>query len=347
MSEGGGVSVPARDDVDEAVPAAMAGPSPWWTIGLLVLFTVFAPILWGDSDYFGTLVLSGIWGIAAVGLSLLAGYAGQISLGQAAIVGLGAYGTAIATVRWNLPPLLGMGLGIVLTLIVAGITSAVLRLRGLYLALATLALGILLQRLYVNLDSWTGGSDGYPGIGHFSVFGIEFSSDAQVFRLGWGILIVGLIVNINIVRSRFGRGLVAIHEDEDTARALGVPTVRYKVATWLIAAVYAGIAGSLYAHRLRFISPQQFGLAASVMLIAAVIIGGMGSLFGPVAGMVLLRLVPEFTKDIEWLTTTLFTGLMLIFVMVFFPGGLAEIWHRLVMFVTRPWHSRRPGAERA
>jgi len=323
------------------VPAVLHGPSPWWTIAALIIFTIFAPNIWGDSGYFGTLALSGILGIATIGLSMLAGYAGQVSLGQAAILALGSYGSAIATVRWGYSPLVGVAFGACLTLVVAAITSPILRLRGLYFALGTLALGILLQRLFVNLDGWTGGNDGLSGIGNFSVFGYEFSSDAQVFRLGWALLILGLIININISRSRFGRGLLAIHEDEDTARSLGVPTVRYKVMIWLIASVYAGVAGSLYAHRMRFISPSQFGLNVSVILVAAVVIGGMGSLYGPVAGIVLLRLVPEFTDNFDWLTTQMLTGVLLVVVMVLFPGGLAEIWHRLVNIVVGPWHRRR------
>jgi branched-chain amino acid transport system permease protein len=311
----------------------------------LVVFVVVAPAVLGGTSVFDTLVLSGILGVAVVGLSMLAGYAGQISMGQGALLGAGAYGSAIATTRWDWPPLAGMLFGALLVLVAALAAAVVLRLSGLYLAVATLALGYILEDLFYNLKSWTKGSDGIAGLARFSLFGWEVRSDAQFFRLAWAVVLLALVVHINLARSRVGRGLLAIHADEAAARSLGIPAFRYKVVVWMIAAFLAGVSGSLYAHYFRFTQPDLFTLGLSVTILAAVVVGGSGSLFGPVFGIVALRLLPEISKHFEWASNGLLTGVVLVTVMVLAPGGLAEIWHRALRGVQRRLLRARGTAE--
>jgi branched-chain amino acid transport system permease protein len=332
-TEPDGAAGPARRLADRV--ASRAWPSPWWSVAVLVVFTILGPVLLGDIRQFPVLVFAGLWGIMVVGLAVLSGWAGQLSLGQAAIFGIGAYGSAIAVVRWELPHLVGILFGIALTLAVALVAAAVLRLQGIYLALATLALGFLLLELFRLLPEWTGGNNGFPGIPVFELFGYEFDTDRRAFVLAWSVLTLAVAISINLIRSRFGRALIAIHDDEDAARALGIPAVRYKVLIWLYAATLASIGGSLYAHYVRFISPEQFGLLQSVIGLAAVVVGGNGSLFGPVFGILVLRLIPEFTQNIEFLTTIMVTGILLVVIMVAYPGGLADIWHRGLLRIVR------------
>lgn len=304
--------------------------SPFWTIGALVLFVALGPTLLGGTFLFGPLLLAGVYGTAVSGLSMLTGYAGQISMGQSAMIGLGAYGSAIAVTRWGAAPIVGVLLGAALSLTAALVTGVVFRLTGVYLAVATLGLGYIVEDMLLNLRSWTRGSDGIAGLPHFSILGISFDTEKKFFSLAWAVLVVALVVTVNVSRSRVGRGLQAIHTDEGAARAQGIPVLRYKVTVWIMASMFAGVSGSLYAHYMRFVSPDLFTLGLSVVLVAAVVLGGNGSLFGPVFGIVLLQLLPEFTKAWPWLSTTLITGIILVVVMVFAPGGLAELWHRTI-----------------
>jgi len=302
--------------------------SPWWSLVLLVGFTFLGPEFLAGSRYFSTMVLAGVWGIAVVGLGMLSGYAGQISLGQAAIVGVGSYGSAIAVVRWGLPPIAGVGVGLLFTLVVALGSSPILRLRGLYFALGTLVLGLLIGDLLTNLSSWTGGSNGFVAIPAFSVAGYTFNDDSRAFVLVWAVLTVSVGIAANVNRSRVGRALMAIREDEDAARSLGVRVTRYKVGVWLFAAGLASIAGSLYAHVLQYISPGQFGLGQSVVLLAAVVLGGMSSRLGPVLAISFLMILPDLTQGTA-ITGTLASGVLLVVVMTVYPGGLGAIWEKL------------------
>jgi branched-chain amino acid transport system permease protein len=304
----------------------------WGGPVIIGAFALTGPTALRDTSVFGTLTLTGIYAIAVVGLALLSGVAGQVSLGQMGLVATGSYGSAIATVRWGLPPLVGVVVGLTLTLLVALPASAVLRLRGANLALATLAFGILMAQLVTNLASWTGGVNGYVGIQPLELWGLRLGGDDAMFMTAWLLTALGLIVNGNLLRSRFGRGLRAAREDEDAARSVGVPTFRYKVTAWLIAAAYASLAGSLYAHHLQFIAPEQFSVRQSVTLVAAVVVGGTASFAGPVLALATLRLLPEVLGSGP-ISPAAVTGLLLIVVMVLSADGLAGgarwFWRRL------------------
>jgi ABC-type branched-subunit amino acid transport system permease subunit len=228
-----------------------------------------------------------------------------------------------------------------LTLVAAGLTSPILRLRGYYFALATLALGWLVTQLLINLDSWTGGNNGIPSIPRLAVGGLQITGERQTFFLAWTVLGVAILIQQGLGSSRLGRALFAIRHDEDAAASLGIAVARYKILVWIIAAAFASVAGSLYAHYVRFVSPEQFTFGQSVILLASVVVGGTGSAYGPVIALALLRMIPEFTKDIEWLTPSLLSGALLIVVMVFFPGGLVELQRTVTRRTLVAWRAVR------
>lgn len=288
----------------------------------VALFAIIGPPLLGQTDVYGALTTSGILGISVAGLSLLTGVAGQVSLGQAGLVAVGAYSSAIATIRWDLAPLAGIGLSVLACFVIATVTSVIIRLRGLYLALATLALGIVLQQALVNLGGWTGGVRGLLGIPPLEIGGLSLSDEDQIFTTAWLLSAAAVLLNANMIRSRTGRALRAIHDDEEAARACGIPVVRLKIAIWLVSAVYTAVAGSLYAHYSGFIAPEQFDVELSIVLVAAVVVGGIGSTPGALCGLVVLRLVPELIPS-ENIAPNLLYGILLVVVMASAPGGLA------------------------
>lgn len=272
-------------------------------------------------DVVGGFVLTAIYGLAVVGLSILVGYAGQVSLGHAGIVAIGAYGSAIATATHGWSPLAGVGVGLVVTVLVAGVTCVLIRLRGLYLALATLALGMLIQILIENLPSLTGGVNGLMGIPYFSVGGFELSDSRAIFFVASALVASAVWLNSGITTSHIGSCLRAIHDDEDAALASGVPVFRYKSMIWLLAAVYASLAGSLYAHYVGFVSPTQFGTELSIVLITAVVVGGMTS---PLLGLFTfagLRALPDLLPE-DTISPALAIGVILIVFMSLAPKGL-------------------------
>lgn len=288
----------------------------------VALFAIIGPPLLGQTDVYGALTTSGILGISVAGLSLLTGVAGQVSLGQAGLVAVGAYASAIATVRWDLAPVAGIGLSVLACVVIATVTSTIIRLRGLHLALATLALGIVLQQVLVNLGGWTGGVRGLLGIPPLEIGGLSLSDEDQIFTTAWLLSAAAVLLNANMIRSRTGRALRAIHDDEEAARACGIPVVRLKIAIWLMSAAYTAVAGSLYAHYSGFIAPEQFGVEMSIVLVAAVVVGGIGSTPGALCGLVVLRLVPELIPS-EHVAPKLLYGILLVVVMASAPGGLA------------------------
>lgn len=302
-----------------------------WQPVVLVLLIVMGTSVFGHSDIYPLLVLAGIYGIAVVGVSLLAGLGGVLSIGHAAFLGIGAYASALATVQWGLPPLVGVVLGVAAALLLGVVTSPILRLSGWYLGVATLALLFIVQRVVENTGSLTGGPDGIYGIPALSIGGLAIQGEKQYFVLAWTIVLVLFVLARNIARSRFGRAMTAIHKDPEAAASLGVPIVRYKATIWLIACVPGAIAGSIFAHYSMFIAPENFSLATSNLLFTAVIVGGERSIFGALAVLTVLVALPSFASGI--FTTALVSGAALVVVYLLSPSGTAGLleagWRRL------------------
>lgn len=307
---------------------------------LLAAAVVFALPFVGASRYLlKVLLFVGINVIVVAGLALLFGYAGQISLGHAAFVGLGAYTSAFLVGQLRLPWLVGVAAAVAIAA-TAGALLAVpsLRLRGHYLAMATLGFNEILYVVFREARSITGGNDGLSGIPYPEVAGLKIDSPAGLYLLVWGVALVVLLLVANIVRGRPGRSMKALHGSELGALACGVDTVRLKVAVFALSAGLAGLAGALYAHAIGFISPTTFALEQSTTFLAMVIVGGTASLGGPVASAAALTLLPYADALIPGLSAGVVAflqeweadlyGIAMILVVIFAPGGLGGLLKR-------------------
>ncbi len=286
-------------------------------------FPMLAQVLPAITHYLDVMIFGGIFGIVSLGLALLMGYAGQISLAHAAFMGLGAYSSGILTTHVGLPPLIAMVIGLVVTALIAyliGIPS--LRLKGHYLAMATLGFGVIVHIVFNEELSWTGGPSGLVGIPPLSLGGLVLKSTIGWYYFVWCWVAVALVLSLSLVRSRIGRAFLAIHEDERAAEAMGVPTARYKLQVFVISAVMAAFAGSLYAHYVEFINPSSFDLVWSIKFVLMVMVGGMQSVWGALFGALFLTFLGN-----EWLQVfaefeILIYGVVLLVISLFFPRGM-------------------------
>ncbi|MBW1727632.1 MAG: branched-chain amino acid ABC transporter permease [Deltaproteobacteria bacterium] len=272
------------------------------------------------------MVFAGIYCLITMGLSLLMGYAGQISIGHAAFFGIGAYISAILTTNYGMNPWACMVIGMAVTAVVAVLVGAPsLKLRGHYLAMATLAFGIIIFIIFNEEIEWTGGPDGMSGIPGLTLFGFEFNSVERYYYLVWGFVIAAFIFTVNVIQSGTGRALRAIHASEPAARAMGVDVSRFKILVFVYSAVLASLAGSLYAHYLNFVNPATFDLFFSIKLLIMIALGGMHNIWGAIVGTGLITFLSN-----EWLYyfeefEVIVYGAILLFVTVLLPDGLAGV----------------------
>jgi branched-chain amino acid transport system permease protein len=284
---------------------------------------ILLPILFPD-NYFVTVVgiAAGLHVILAVGLNLLMGYAGQISLGHAAFFGMGGYASAILTTRFAWPGWLAMLAGLLIAGTIAWLLARpILRLRGHYLAMATLGFGIIIHVIMVQATEWTGGPDGLGGIPPLNLFGWTVDGDQQWY---WVIAVAMLLIiwlSLNIVDSRIGRALRAVRGSELAAQIMGVDTAHAKTQVFVVSALFAAFAGSLFAHQQAFVSPDSFSLMISVELVTMVVLGGMASTFGAACGAIALTLLHEGLVVFEDYEMIIHGGLLMA-VMIFLPQGL-------------------------
>jgi branched-chain amino acid transport system permease protein len=325
---------------------------------LVLTFAAAAFAIWlayqlgpGDRSLY---TLMGLYAIVAIGLSLLMGFAGQISLGQGAFYALGAYTAGILTVGLDpderlvnpdagISPALAIVVAPLLTAVVAAVIGVpLLRLRGHYLAFATLALHLILLAALFAQDRFTGGQD--PGLlvlEPLELFGWQVTgvagSTPRHTALVWGLVAITLIVALNLVGSRAGRALQAIAASERTAAAAGVNVASYKLRLFVLSAGLAGLAGGLYVFLLQFLSPDAFGLFLSIQFVVMVAVGGLGSVYGAVVGAVAITLLQDrlqklgtrqelFGVDLPDQAPQVFSvgvfAVILIVVILFFPRGL-------------------------
>ncbi|HBG04240.1 MAG: branched-chain amino acid ABC transporter permease [Geobacteraceae bacterium GWC2_58_44] len=288
------------------------------------LLVIVAPLPLAGGYLTNVLIFVGINGMLALGLNLLLGYAGQISLGQAAFFGLGAYGSGVLTTQFAMNPWLAM---LLVAVCVAAFAFAVgfpvLRLKGHYLAMATLGVGIIVHIAFNETIDLTGGPSGLSAIPNLSVGSFIFDTDLKNYYLVWGFALVAILLSLNLVNSRVGRGLRAIHDSEVAARVMGVNARLMKVQVFTLSAFISAIAGSLYCHVMTFISPSSFGFHVSVELLTMVVIGGLGSVYGSILGALLLTLLPEILRAFQDYDI-IFYGLLLISMTIYMPGGLVR-----------------------
>lgn len=319
-------------------------------IGLLVLGLALWPQLDSNPYRLGIMTFIGIYAIVAMGLCLLMGYAGQVSMGQAAFFAVGAYASGVLTATYKWDPWLAMLAAMLLTGLVAVITgTALLRFHGHVLAVATLALTSIVYILLVQLDKITGGlSPGLPGIPRLSIGEIKLTGDAPYFYVAWAAVLILLLLASNIVNSRVGRALRSFHHfyggSEEAAQSVGVNPTRYKIQVFAVSAMYASIAGSIYAHYLTFLNPSPFNIFTSLQFLVMVILGGLRSLWGAILGAatvvalgeVLRQVVPMIMPGAFGEYQIVAYGLIMILILLILPEGLvqgprsiASAWRRL------------------
>ena len=289
----------------------------------LALIAGLLPVLF-PGNYFITVVgiAAGLNVILAVGLNLLMGYAGQISLGHAACFGMGAYASAILTTRYAFPPLLALSVGLISAGLIAWLLARpILRLHGHYLAMATLGFGIIIHVIMVQATGWTGGPDGLTGIPPLILFGWAVDSDQRWYLVIMAAALLAIGLSLNLVDSRVGRALRAVRGSEFAARMMGIDTAHAKTQVFVVSALFAAFAGSLFVHQQGFVSPDSFNLGTSIDLVIMVVLGGMASTFGAAFGAIALTLLHQglvVFEDYEMLIH----GALLMAVMIFLPQGL-------------------------
>ncbi len=314
----------------------------WFVLLLLGLVALpWAGSALGGNYYLYLINLTIIGIIVALGMNLLLGCAGLISLGHAAFVAVGAYTAAILAEKLGFPFWMTIAFsGIITGLIGVIVGLPALRIKGLYLALATLAFHFITEHVITHWESMTGGANGMmvprPTLGDF-----EFDSDLSFYYIVAPIALLAGLGLANLLRSRFGRALIALRDSDVAAEAVGVNLARYKTLAFGLSAAYAGVAGSLLAHYLGYIGPDHFSIFLSVEYVVMVIVGGLGSILGAVLGAIFITLLPEGMRFVEEALRSAFPhmvfpdlralimGAVLIFFIAFEPEGLAGRWRKI------------------
>ncbi|KAF0218507.1 MAG: branched-chain amino acid transport system permease [Geobacteraceae bacterium] len=282
------------------------------------------PYFFSDGYMMNVLVFVGINTMLAVALNLLLGFAGQISLGHAGFFGLGAYISGVLTATHQVNPWLAMLIAAIAVSFLAFLIGfPILKLKGHYLAMATLGLGIIIYIVFNEAVDITGGPSGLSGIPNLALGSLVFDNDVKNYCLVWTFTIVTILLAVNLAHSRIGRALRAIHDSEVAARVMGVNVRLLKVQIFALSAFISAVAGSLYAHVMTFAAPASFGFHFSVELVTMVIIGGLGSIYGSLFGATLLTLLPELLRTFQDYDIIIY-GLILILVTMFMPGGLVQ-----------------------
>jgi branched-chain amino acid transport system permease protein len=325
-----------KTDYNQDIKLAKHGGQTFW-YSLLGLFLVTAP--WVIQEYWlAQLTFVLIYSIVGLGLMLLAGFTGLFSLGHAAFLGVGAYTQAI---------MVNAGLPFPLALACAGLLSAAvgmvvglpaLRVKGIYLGMATLAFGFIVEEIMARWESVTGGNSGLV-VNAPALFGWELESTNEFYFLCLLVTVLATLAIANLMRSSTGRAFVAIRDSEISAQSMGIHLARYKTMSFALSAALAGIGGALYAHNIQFLSPEQFSIIQSIDLLLMVVIGGLGSIHGAFLGAIFLIVMPQLIalgKDFlpaaigqaAGLQGTVY-GLVLIAFVLFEPMGLYGRWLKI------------------
>lgn len=300
---------------------------------LLLAFVVVAPL--GQKGYVIYVLTSWlVFAIAAMGLNLTLGYAGQISLAQASFMAIGAYVTALLTLAgWNW--FAAMPLGVLACFAVGFLLGyPALRVQGHFLAFVTLAFNTLVFLVLRNEDWLTGGSYGLTGMPRPSLAGFSAMRPLDFYHFTVGVTVVAALVMWGIVRSPWGRAFRALRENPLRAESLGVDTRRLTLLAFAIGSAYGGLAGALFSPLVQFIDPDSFGLVHSLRILLMVVVGGAGAFFGPFLGAGVVILLPEVVRFTQGYYLIIYAALVIV-MLIFVPEGLVGIWSRLRDLVLR------------
>jgi branched-chain amino acid transport system permease protein len=308
---------------------------------LALLFAIFALIPFVANAYILFIAnLTLIYIILAIGLNILVGYAGQFALANAAMFGIGAYGTGLLQVKLGLPYLVAAPGGVVLaTLVGTVITLPALRLSGVYLALSTLSFAMFTQWVLLHWNSVTFGGGGFP-VPHLVL--PPLGADLSIYYVTWIVTLSMLALAWSLLRSRFGRAFVAVRDGEIAAQALGINLLKWKALAFALSGFYAGIAGALYAPLLGYISPEGFDLFQMIVQKSMIVVGGMGSVVGSVLGAIIISVVLEILREFKSTQEIVFGGILIAFV-IFRPRGIAA-WLQTFPGWREPLSGHRPTA---
>lgn len=299
--------------------------------------SVILPAVFGFSGYVLYLLGQvGINALAALGLNILMGLAGQVSLGHAGFLAIGAYTSVLLEMRlgWPFIPSLIVALAVcILSGLVLGLPA--LRLSGFYLAVVTMAFGLVITQVITNLDWLTGGPHGIRNIPAPKIGPWTLHSDLTVYYLILAFLVLGVLAYRNIQGSRTGRALQAVRDHEISAQAFGIHVAKYKLIAFVLSAAYAGLAGVLYAHQVRYINPNDFNLFLSLSYMAMIVIGGLGFASGALVGSLVFTVLPYFLTRLAWLTWVI-QGAAIVAILRLAPFGLIGAWVRLRIRLAKP-----------
>jgi branched-chain amino acid transport system permease protein len=297
---------------------------PSYVAGAILL--ALLPTLIRSNYWIGAVNLAIIYSIAVLGLNIILGLTGQLNIAQAAFWGIGAYTAALLNTRLGWPfwatfisaPVSAAAFGVLL-----GFPT--LKLSGRYLAMATIGFGIIINLILNNWKEFTGGVDGIPGITSPVLGPLKFSTNASFYYLAVVCLILLTLAQIKIKNSRMGRAFQAIKENELAAELSGVNTFKYRVIAFALCSAYGGIAGQLFAHRTKYVSAETFFVDMSILFICMLMIGGAGSVAGPIVGASLLTFIPEWLRFLQGPWAMAIFGVAIILIMIFMPGGLVGL----------------------
>jgi branched-chain amino acid transport system permease protein len=293
---------------------------------LLVLAIVIAvlPLAFPSSYYFRVASLVWVSAFAAIGLNILMGKAGQVSLGHAGFFGIGAYAVAIGPTHLGVPSLAALLLGCLLSALLAFLVGRpILRLKGHYLAIATLGFGVLVALVITTESRWTGGPDGMS-VMKLTLFGWRASGSDTWYWITGGLLLAGTWIALNLDETPTGRAFRALHDSEIAARVTGINVNRFKLQAFVIAAVYASLAGSALALMNGFVNPDQAGFLHSIELVTMVVLGGLGSVVGSIVGAAVLIMLPQVLTVFQEYEN-LMLGFIIIVSMIFMREGIVPV----------------------
>jgi branched-chain amino acid transport system permease protein len=304
---------------------------------VMMALICIAPLIFPSSYAVSLFVLIGIYSIITQGLSLLMGYAGQISLGHAAFFCIGAYTSGILTTSYGQSPWLAMAIGILATVVIAYIVGIpTLKLKEHFLALATIGFNIIVYILVNGMYEYTGGASGLSAIPKLSLFHYSFTKEIHYYYLVWGFVLLTALLSINIVQSHAGRVLRGIHDSEMATMTLGIDVAKFKLHIFVLSAAFASLAGSLYAHFMNFIAPPTFFVTTSIELLVMVIVGGAQTIWGGILGALFMTLLGEGIRAVVPLlmeaggeVEIVVYGAVLVLSVMFMPKGLLPLLETL------------------
>ena len=292
---------------------------------IMILILSILPFILQNGFHYEIAIMCILNAVICIGLNMLVGYTGQISLGHGAFAGLGAYVSVILSTTYGFDPVLSIIIScIVLAILAYFISKPILKLEGHYLAMGTLAVGIIISIVLSNEADLTGGPDGMS-VGEFNILGYVFENDIQWYVISSILLVFSIWALQNVIHSPFGRILRCIRDSETAAKAIGADVPYYKTYVFVLSVVIATIAGSLYSYYSGFISPEESGFSRSIELVVMIVFGGLGRIYGAVFGAVIITALPQLLTSLHDYENMVF-GAIIIFVMIFMPKGIVSVF---------------------